>query len=118
MMSMASTAMWMTVMAASASIKNELVSDIAELRHTHAMDVMEVCTPADSGLMEACLQRGLYGKRLSNWSGHDLATEAGTQRALERSGCISFARYGGHHPAIPSPACRTSISATMSRSAN
>ena len=78
-----STTMWMTILAATSMIKTNLADDINAARHVGRLDIMEICTPTDSGLMQACMEKGLQGKRLSNWSGHDLATDVGTQRTLE-----------------------------------
>ena len=78
-----SSQMWFSILAATAGIKQHLSDDINQLRHIGRLDLMEVCTPSDSGLTEACLRIGLQGRRLSNWSGHDLATESGTQKVLE-----------------------------------
>ena len=78
-----STCLWLTVMAATSCIKQDITVDVGSLRDAGRLDLVEVCTPQDSGLVQAIREDGRQGTRLSIWNGFDLATTKGLNRTLE-----------------------------------
>ena len=79
-----SMCLWLTVMAAASCIKQDIAADIGALRDTGRLDLVEVCAPQDSGLVQAIREDGRQGTRLSIWNGFDLAT-SDTQQNTEQN---------------------------------
>ena len=77
------TCLWLTVKTAASCIKQDIAVDVGALRDAGRLDLVEVCTPQDSGLVQAIREDGRQGTRLSIWNGFDLATTKGFNRTLE-----------------------------------
>ena len=56
--------------------------DFVGLACHNRLDLMEVCTPSDSGLSKAVIAEGGTAERLGLHNGYDMATKTGLKRAM------------------------------------
>ena len=67
-------------MTAQAQLQTEIANNIFGLSRYHRLDLMEICTPAQSGLGQAVESLGGSVKRIGLHNGYDLATRKGLNR--------------------------------------